>query len=72
MLILWIRKNKNGETAGATKEDTRKTFQKHDETMKKFCHTHPKIEPAPARDIAEEDLFLAPVHWVRLNKNAQN
>jgi hypothetical protein len=71
MLILWIRKNKKGGQAPA-KETERKSFQEHDEEMKKFSLAHPKIENEPENTLTNEEPILAPVHWVRLNKNIQN
>jgi hypothetical protein len=73
MLILWIRKNKASEPVCPPQKEDKKSFQKHDEEMKKFRLAHPKIEATSPGDIVTKDgLILAPVHWVRLNKNIQN
>ena len=72
MLILWIRKNKNGEQICQQKND-KKPFQKHDEAMKRFNLSHPKIESANSQDISTADgLILAPVQNVKLAKHVQN
>ena len=72
MFILWIRKNKTSEKANPKKND-KKSFQKHDEAMKDFRLSHPKIEPASPQDVMTADgLVLAPVTQVKLSKHIQN
>lgn len=72
MLILWIRK---GKTDGQTRpsKDDKESFRKHNEDMKRFCLSHPKIEAISVHDIMTADgNVLAAVQQVKLNKHAQN
>ena len=72
MLILWIRKAKKDERTCLPKNDI-EIFQKHDEKMKRFRLSHPKIEATNPQDIvtANGDI-LAAVHKVKLTKYTQN
>ena len=75
MLILWIRKSKMGEQT-CTKKNDNDSLQKHNEDMKKFQVSHPKIEITNSQDIkdiltAEGDV-LARVQEVKLTKHSQN
>ena len=70
MLILWIRKKgeQNCQQRNATEP-----FQKHNEDMKNFRLSHPKIEATDPRDIMTADgNILAKVQGVKLTKNTQN
>lgn len=72
MLILWIRK---GKAVGQTHppKDDKESFRKHNEDMKRFCLSHPKIEVTNVHDIMTADgNVLAAVQQVKLNKHAQN
>ena len=72
MLILWIRKNKTNERTGQQKNN-KDAFKKHDEAMKKFSFSHPKIEVGNSQDITTADgLVLAPVQCIKLSKHIQN
>ena len=72
MLILWIRKSKTSEPKISNKND-KKSFQKHDEDMKKFRLSHPDMNIISANDILTTDGdILAPVHKVKLTEHAQN
>jgi len=72
MLILWIRKTKEGEQACHDK-NAKDSLQKHNEDMKRFCMAHPKIEPTGSKDIMTTDgAILAPVQTVKLAGNSQN
>ena len=72
MLILWIRKSKTGERTDPPKND-KDSFQKHNEDMKRFHLSHPKMEPTSPSDImiADGDI-LAAVQKVKLTKHVQN
>ena len=72
MLILWIRKRKAGEPTSPKKYD-KDSLRKHDEEMKKFRLSHPKIETANNEDIMMADgNILAAVQKVKLAKHVQN
>jgi len=72
MLILWIRKGKTGGQTRPSKND-KESFRKHNEDMKRFCLSHPKIEATSAHDIMTADgNVLATVQQVKLNKHVQN
>jgi hypothetical protein len=72
MLILWIRKNKKNKKSKLDK-NIEESFQKHDEDMKKFHHSHQELETIISKDIiTTEGDVLAPVHTVTLAKHSQN
>ena len=72
MLILWIRKKKTGEPTSPKKYD-KESLQKHDEEMKKFRLSHPKIVTKNTEDIMTADgNILATVQKVKLAKHIQN
>jgi hypothetical protein len=72
MLILWIRKRKNGERDRQSKND-KDSFQKHEEAMKRFRFSHPKIEATSPEDIITVDgNVLASVQGIKLTKYIQN
>jgi hypothetical protein len=72
MLILLIRKAKSDEQSNSQKDD-RESFRKHDEDMKGFFLSHPKIETTESRDIMTPDgNVLAPVQGVKLGNHVQN
>jgi hypothetical protein len=72
MLILWIRKKKNGKNDKPDKSK-QQVFLTHDEDMKKFRAEHPDINVVDADDILTENgNTLIPVHKVKLTENIQN
>jgi hypothetical protein len=72
MLILWIRKKKNGKNDKPGKSE-KQVFLTHDEDMKKFRAEHPDINVVNADDILTENgNTLIPVHKVKLTENIQN
>ena len=72
MLILWIRKRKTGEPTSPKKYD-KDSLRKHDEDMKMFRLSHPKIEATNTADIMTADgNILAAVQNVKLTKHIQN
>jgi stress response protein YsnF len=72
MLILWIRRNKTNKQNSPGNND-KESFQKHDEDMKRFRHSHQKLEATISKDIiTTEGDVLAPVHTVMLAKHSQN
>jgi hypothetical protein len=72
MLILWIRKKKNGNNDKPDKSK-QQVFLTHDEDMKKFRAEHPDINVVDADDILTENgNTLIPVHKVKLTENIQN
>jgi hypothetical protein len=69
MLILFITKKTNHETAVNSSED----FARHNEAVKQFRLSHPALSTSRARDIVtEEGALLAPVYGVRLDANTKN
>ncbi len=75
MIILWVRKRKDGEQKDTNKNDDGDSFQKHDEIMKKFRIAHPDrdVKIVHASDILNAGGNpLAPVNAVQLDKNKQN
>jgi hypothetical protein len=72
MIILWIRKRKTSERTRQP-ENNRESFQKHDESMKSFSLSHPKIESARPKDIMTVDgNVLASIQNVKMGKHTQN
>ena len=72
MLILWIRKSQTGEQT-CHRKNGQTSFQKHDEDMKRFRLTHPRIESTGSMDIMTTDgAILAPVQTVKLANHSQN
>jgi hypothetical protein len=72
MLILWIRKTKTGDQT-CHQKNGQSSFQKHDENMKRFRLTHPRIKSTGSKDIMTTDgAILAPVQTVKLASNSQN
>ena len=72
MRILWIWNSNEGEPAQPGNKDV-DSFRKHDEYMKKFSITHPKVEKIEANDVRTTDaLTLAPLHRVKLAGYSQN
>lgn len=72
MLILWIRKTKEGELSRPPKK-TKDSLKKHNEDMKNFHLAHPKIETTSSRDIRTPDGdILAAVQNVKLTRHTQN
>jgi hypothetical protein len=74
LIILWVRKEKE-EVKRDPPPDDRESFQKHDETMKKFRTAHPERE---LKIVAPKDLInsggnlLVPIDAVKLGSNRQN
>jgi hypothetical protein len=72
MIILWIRKSKADGQKINDKKD-RRTFQEHDDIMKKFRMSHPDLDFVEVDDIITPDgNCLAPVYDVKLSANIQN
>ena len=72
MIIIFVRKSKNGE-ASPTETTDKESVQKHNEEMKKFRLNHPKIKETAAKEpVTAENLLLLPVTGVKLSKNSQN
>jgi hypothetical protein len=72
MIILWVRKKKAEKQKRSTKNEM-DTFQKHDETMKKFRQSHPDVKIITPRNILTTDgNLLAPIYAVKIGKNTQN
>ena len=72
MIILWIRKTKKDKAKASLPEDS-KSFQEHDEVMKKFRQSHPEFEVITDKDILTgEGNLLAPVQKVKLAEYTKN
>jgi hypothetical protein len=72
VIILWIRKNKKDKQKNGLKE-TKKSFQEHDEVMRKFRQAHQELEFITDKDILTgEGNLLAPVQKVKLAEYIQN
>jgi hypothetical protein len=74
LIILWVSKGKDEEEKGPSPND-RESFQKHDETMKKFRTAHPERElkiTAPKDLINNSGNLLVPIDAVKLGRNRQN
>ena len=72
MLIIWVRKNKAEEQSCQQTKD-KECIRKHNDDMKKFRITHPKIKTEkPKEAIAAENHLLLPVQGIRLPKHSQN
>ena len=72
MLIIFIRKNKASEASSQGTKDE-ESVKKHNEKMKKFRLTHPKIEETkPKEAVTADNLLLLPVQGVKLGNNSQN
>jgi len=72
MRILWIWNSNEEGPAHPDNKDV-DSFRKHDEYMKKFSITHPKVEKTEAKDVRTTDaLTLVPLHRVKLASYSQN
>jgi hypothetical protein len=72
VLILWIRKLRKGKQNGNC-DTIEKTFDNHDEDMKRFRQLHRELQTVINKDIMTTDgSILAPIHGVRLAKHSQN
>jgi predicted nucleic acid-binding OB-fold protein len=72
MIILWIRKKKADEQNVIEKRESR-SFNEHDDIMKRFRLAHPDMNMVNSRDILTTDgNLLAPIQQVKLAKNMQN
>ena len=72
MLILWIRKMRKAKPTG-NGDTVTKTFDNHDEDMKRFHQLHQELQTVVNKDIMTTDgSILAPIHGVRLAKHSQN
>ena len=72
MIILWIRKNK-GDKPSRHYENDVASFQKHDESMRRFRLAHPSIETTKLKDVSTTDwLALIPMRKVELARYSQN
>ena len=72
MLILWLRRNKNSKRNQRPK-NTKESFRKHDEDMKKFCFSHPILETTGPKEIITLDRnLLVTVQNVKLARHTQN
>ncbi len=70
MIILWIKKNKDGQPK---ESGTPESFHQHDDVMIRFRMAPPDINLLASRDIiTAEGSLLAPVHQVKLAANIQN
>jgi len=72
MLILWIRRNDKDEPSPYSDKDG-ESFRRHDERMKRFRVTHPKIETVKQEEATPSGLAgLIPVRRVRLAEYSYN
>ena len=72
MLILWIRKLRKAKPSSNC-DTVVKTFDNHDEDMKRFRQLHQELQTVVNKDIMTTDgSILAPIHGVRLAKHSQN
>ena len=72
MLVLWIRNLKKGKPSSNC-DTLEKTFDNHDEDMKRFRQLHQELQTVVNKDIMTTDgSILAPIHGVRLAKHSQN
>lgn len=72
MIILWIRKNKNGKPNGIENLQG-DSFQEHDDIMKRFRLAHPDLTVESTKELfSAEDNPLQPIQEVKLWANIQN
>ena len=72
MIILWIRKNDEDEPSRSN-ENEEEAFQKHDEHMKRFRVSHPKIETVkPEEAHTAGCLDMVPLRQVKLASYSHN
>jgi hypothetical protein len=72
MIILWIRKRRTDKQNPTEKKDT-KSFEEHDDIMKRFRLEHHDINILEPKDIlASDENLLAPIQQVKLEENIQN
>ena len=71
MTIMW--KNTPEKQSGADKKSDAASFRKHDDSMKKFRLTHPKVETRELRsEHAIDWLVLFPMQEVKLARYSSN
>ena len=72
MRIIWIRNIKKIEQPTDHNTDE-VSFHEHDEHMKEFSLSHPKIEPPKLDEaVTSKETFLVPIQGVKLAKHSQN
>jgi len=72
MRIIWIRSiNKTEQPTNYNNDEA--SFRKHDECMKQFSLSHPRIELPKLNDgVTSKETFLVPIQGVKLAEYSQN